>query len=580
MISPLLLQNILPKGNLNDLLGSDATAKGGIGRKHHFAKIFDRLIGQKQGGASNLISGKTVQGHAFLEQLKKKMMALGLPLDQFTANDQALSVFGKLLVGAGFKQQEVKALLADLKEQSGRQGGVLVSDVFKAASRLTPTNSRTHDMAELDISALPYVETILSALGMPPDQIQQILADVKSTDGIDIEGLISNLKQKLSSVDYQPSDMGKTSKEDLFEMMKRIGLTSASESVDSLEAKQAILASGKGENVNALNLQSGSLTLGKFVAALEARLAADQPIGQQNVGLQSTTGDKAAVNEFFQNLTTVQNHVDGKVEAATTISVGAGQALKVTETRQEKGLQRDRASFPGANSKEASASPLSSSGKTVLADTDLNSDSQGLMGKNSAKKESALLMSLVKNDDKGTAERDALANNAFVKELKTAETPVGSTSNAGASPRTLPGYLLDQVSRQIIRLRQANQQEITLQLKPPHLGRMKMSIEPGSGGIKVNIIVEQHATRDMLLSQSNDLKAALTEQGLQLDKIDVETQADFERSMAHARQGREHTNGGKQRGSKQNLKSSSEPSVDNTEQTIPVRDDGLLNLVA
>ena len=52
MISPLLLQNILPKGKLDDLFGSSTTAKGAIGKQHHFAKIFDRLVEQKQGGAS------------------------------------------------------------------------------------------------------------------------------------------------------------------------------------------------------------------------------------------------------------------------------------------------------------------------------------------------------------------------------------------------------------------------------------------------------------------------------------------------------------------------------------------------
>jgi flagellar hook-length control protein FliK len=78
---------------------------------------------------------------------------------------------------------------------------------------------------------------------------------------------------------------------------------------------------------------------------------------------------------------------------------------------------------------------------------------------------------------------------------------------------------------------------MTLQLKPPHLGRMKLNVEHTTGGIKVGIVVESTAARDMLLSNSHDLKTALADQGLRLDKIDVETQTDFGQSMAQAGRG-------------------------------------------
>jgi flagellar hook-length control protein FliK len=92
---------------------------------------------------------------------------------------------------------------------------------------------------------------------------------------------------------------------------------------------------------------------------------------------------------------------------------------------------------------------------------------------------------------------------------------------------------LDQVSRQILRSQLANESEIQIQLKPPSLGRLKMSIEHTSEGLKVSIIAESSAARDMLLSNSGDLKTALMEQGIRLDKINVETQADFNQTMAN-----------------------------------------------
>lgn len=103
--------------------------------------------------------------------------------------------------------------------------------------------------------------------------------------------------------------------------------------------------------------------------------------------------------------------------------------------------------------------------------------------------------------------------------------------------RTFPYYLLDQVSRQILRSRLADENEIMIQLKPDNLGRMKMTIENTTEGIKVNIITETQSTRDILISNSNDLKAALLDQGVHLDKLNVEAQAGFGQTMADARHG-------------------------------------------
>ena len=97
-------------------------------------------------------------------------------------------------------------------------------------------------------------------------------------------------------------------------------------------------------------------------------------------------------------------------------------------------------------------------------------------------------------------------------------TPKAATQSA--PPKTLPYYVLGQVNRQILRSRLTNENEMRLQLKPPELGRLKMNIENTAKGLKVNIITENSAARDMLLSHSGELKTALMDQGLRVDNID------------------------------------------------------------
>jgi flagellar hook-length control protein FliK len=145
--------------------------------------------------------------------------------------------------------------------------------------------------------------------------------------------------------------------------------------------------------------------------------------------------------------------------------------------------------------------------------------------------------------------------------------------------RVFPQYLLDQVSRQILRSRLANESDIQIQLNPPSLGRLKMSIENTAEGLKVSIIAESQSARDMLMSNSGDLKTALMDQGVRLEKINVEIQADFNQTMADTRQGSEGFDGRRRFSGSNRIRVESEP----TESEIikaSAAGTSMLNLVA
>jgi flagellar hook-length control protein FliK len=90
------------------------------------------------------------------------------------------------------------------------------------------------------------------------------------------------------------------------------------------------------------------------------------------------------------------------------------------------------------------------------------------------------------------------------------------------------------VGRQIIRSVHQNQTEIHLQLKPPHLGRLRMSLETVNDGMRISILTEHQSTREMLRAHTGELRTALMEQGVRLEKIDVQVAFNFEQSMANS----------------------------------------------
>ncbi len=101
--------------------------------------------------------------------------------------------------------------------------------------------------------------------------------------------------------------------------------------------------------------------------------------------------------------------------------------------------------------------------------------------------------------------------------------------------RTLPSYVTNQIGRSIVRAVNKGQTELNIQLKPPELGRMMITIEDLGNSIRVSVVAENQAAKDILLSNSNSLKAALAGSGINLENFDVDLGSNFNRSMADAK---------------------------------------------
>ena len=106
-----------------------------------------------------------------------------------------------------------------------------------------------------------------------------------------------------------------------------------------------------------------------------------------------------------------------------------------------------------------------------------------------------------------------------------------------ASSRTIiPSYVTSQVGKGLARAVAQGDSELKLQLRPPELGRIIMTIDNLGSSLKVSVVTENQAARDILTSHANELKAALSSSGISITSFDVEMGSDFNQSMADARQ--------------------------------------------
>jgi flagellar hook-length control protein FliK len=107
--------------------------------------------------------------------------------------------------------------------------------------------------------------------------------------------------------------------------------------------------------------------------------------------------------------------------------------------------------------------------------------------------------------------------------------------NNGSTRPMLPSHVTGQVGASLARAVSQGDTELKLQLKPPELGRIIMTIDNVGTSLKVSVVTESHAAKEILAAHANELKATLASSGISIGSFDVEMGSDFSQSMADAR---------------------------------------------
>jgi flagellar hook-length control protein FliK len=100
-----------------------------------------------------------------------------------------------------------------------------------------------------------------------------------------------------------------------------------------------------------------------------------------------------------------------------------------------------------------------------------------------------------------------------------------------------PAYLIDQVGKQISRSILRGEKVIRLQLKPPELGVLKVEMDIKGNILKLGMIAENSSIKELLLSNVHELREALVEQGVKLDRLDIQINYNSGQSLANSKEG-------------------------------------------
>ncbi|MFO7885418.1 MAG: flagellar hook-length control protein FliK [Desulfobacteraceae bacterium] len=524
------------------------------------------------------------EGKDFLDKFKNCLEMLGFNIDEISVNEQGLDLLKHLLVKAGYPEKEISDLIEELQLES-EDSFVALSDLMTELSKIEISQSDKDDDILLPVSSLPFIETILKSLNVPEDVSNQIITPAaRKSEGIDLNTLITGLQNLEKQAFLTGSDFRTASEQKGVKgLLTRLGLDMSGSEQKELTLEEFTAAL---ENLRKNFKQSSEEQA--LISKEQSLTSKEQPLTRE-----ISTGSGRSKTELFTALLFSLNKNDaaGTSDKTDALPVGEGKTQAETATFDLQRMSRE-------NQNRIS---------DLFADqNDLKINEKNFLNQeNSSKKEIELLLSRLGLTEKGGQKGDSsglqgkegdayLSGNhkkGDIKPLDAGQLAGGSSGESDltqsgskilkgrSAPKPLPAYVTNQVEKNLAKAVARGDSELKLQLKPPELGRIIVKIENLGGSLKVNIITENHAAKDILVTHASELKTNLSGNGVDLKSFEVEMGSNFKQSMADARQQSGHSGSGRGKKSKIDLLNETE-----TKASIKVREnenqDGQLHYVA
>ncbi|WP_020588215.1 flagellar hook-length control protein FliK [Desulfobacter curvatus] len=530
-------------------------------------------------------------GTKFLTELKNLLLSLSnSDLDNLSLDENGLEALGDLLVQAGFDQASVEELMADLT-LTFEEGTDLISvsdfmdDLFELP--LAEDEDITQAETLMPTSDLPYIKSLLSMMGVDEQQITSIMDNVsEGTQGFDFDDFIEQLKQLLDTANESGLTCQTDEDDAYMTLLKQLDLDSFIEESD----EPLTLATLIDAFVQKLDLKKDNLSNQTEESVSE--VFTTDPFE----ALATQSGHHGLLNQLLSGLN-IQEDSEETVDAAITLSANSNAMVKEIEDRVQVQFM-DQIRGGDVSAKDASNSAPTntqtresdSDGAFKIANnfSDTTRTAKESASQNSVKAaqaDAAALEKMASNTNAlsgdTTSKGSETQNLIFGVEKSTTTQTVGTsgTQQSRQAFSTLPDFVTRQVGKSIVRSINTGSDTIRMQLKPPELGRVYMSIDHNGNSMKVSVITEHQSAKDILAANVNEIKTMLSSSGINLESFEVDMSSDFQQSMADARA--QDQSAGKKQATRGSGDDAQDDLSDNlTAQNAVLNDSGSLHFVA
>ena len=464
--------------------------------------------------ASGIIGNAKASGpdkEFYVDQLRKALLAKGKPLNKMTIGQEDIALLKEFLVHLGVSKEKAEQIIKNLTEKHPG-GAIPLSQFIQQIADLDIPEGASMNRPHVKPSAVPHLESALRAMGLSPKEVENVFTGTRDDGGgLDLTKLTTNLKAFLQET---TEGSGIKNRRVVFDRvsdnLEKIGLPiSIKEKPDQISIRDLMAAwermTDTGDKEEPLPadlrglidriLQKVSLT--NEIPESQSSLTS---LGKFKGGLETLTEKISEHDALFKTVAPTEKKAFFKK---------ASPLKSVDTTTHKNPLIRSA----GKETKSVIHAPKSSgspiSGKRLESPLELNHDHGSDTGR---KAESFSVQSEKTNFSIPGHTNDPSFPNA-VQTVKMSQTPVKNV---------LPAQLIDRVGKQISRSLQRGDRIIRIQLKPPELGTVKVAMDLKENVLKLGMIIENSSVKELLLANANELRDALIEQGVKLEKIDVQ----------------------------------------------------------
>ncbi len=493
---------------------------------------------------SDYMTGET--GQAFIDKLHQMFLQLSNGnLKNMSLDSEGLGILAELLEKAGFKKQDLTDLMADLSQMETKK--ISMDDIMKHLFDL-PADSLEDTKEEilLDTSAQPFIISLLQSFAIPEDTISTIMSEAERPGiGISLDQVIENLKAlEKKSVYTQTPFPVKTADSHIVSLLDSLGMK---------------LPQTNTNDTSTIFLKDLTAAFQEYSDRQNEKKHQAPGDFNKNLTQDSAQWGKATPHNL---LTSLFDHLEVQVQESKSSMSGIPQA-GMTQTGVAQAefvhefMKNHFAGEPGTHQKQAGLAK--SFLETASLDPDMKSEQtlkeiqallSGKSGDSPASR--ALLQKETTRLAKSFSSQSNDQNQVSGADVKTRDSlgdlALLKTKN---SFKNLPTYVTHQVGKSLVRAINHGENSLKLQLKPPELGRLVIHIDNTGNTMKVSIMTENPAAREMLTANVNELRTVLSHAGISLESFDVDMNSNFRQSMADAKN--QSNSSGDKKKSKENL---------------------------
>jgi|GEM_PF-3907179 len=450
-----------------------------------------------------------------------------------------------MLQQMGVKREEIEKALKSLEDIDLED----MQDLSKLVMQLLQEKLKNADMSEQDMS---FMENFLQSLGMDGEKLQKALNKLDSGKEQEFLKFLQNfLQDRKANTDID------VKKQDLMKLLQALDLSSGAEkglrdSIEQLDNENM----GRRNLTRILDRISQNLESGKeitdnknfsleFKNWLKNQGLTEQEINKLEQMVQKNTANSKSEKSIQQALQNLQSGNQNKKEEISQLK----EAGKNNTAQGEKGAlnQAETARHAGkGKSSEASFLQRVQQVKTAL-ENGAGTNNSGSGGKeregSSAWKE---MWGKINNNStsRGTNNLNA-GQNMQDKANSTMQQILGKNSGSGklSQNQEMRANVLKQVQNGMLKNLNQGGKELTMRLHPPHLGKLNVTLQVRNQEVSALIKSTSAEVAKMIHNQMAELKHVLEQQGLRVQKLDVQTQVPQEDASKHWFSQDEHNQG-------------------------------------